>query len=500
MDDLYIIAWNPLVHSLSGVWKAFAAPYWPPDLGGQMYRPLPLASFAIDWAITRGHPALFHALNLLWHAAVAVIVTALALRSPSPNGTGGQGVRTPDGSGGQGVRTPDGMGGQQVKTAGLIAGLLFAVHPVHVEAIANVIGRGELMAALGVCIAVYAAVVKDSIGWSALALAGGLLSKENAIVGPGLIAWAWIVGIARPPRARILAHAGSWLAVLAVYLPLRAVVLDPYARLNATAPVFLGESFFDGRLTAVAALWDVLRLLLAPMTLRVDYSPAERTIVESMVDGRFLLGLACFALWAALLLLAWRRGRRTEAFGLGWIAIAFLPVANLLFSTGVLIAERTLYLPSVGLALAVGATLARLSPERLRLIVGVFVLAGAVRSALRVPVWRDDVSVTTSILEDSPRSYRGHARAAAIYQSHRRPEQALAELRTAMHTYDRDPTLFIAAADAAFTLGRSALADSMLARAEQLCFRCPGSYRTQALAARSRGDNAVADSLLARAP
>jgi hypothetical protein len=478
MDDLYIIAWNPLVHSLSGVWKAFAAPYWPPDLGGQMYRPLPLASFAIDWTITGGHPTWFHALNLLLHAAVAVVVTTLALRSPSPEGRGGQGVRA----------------------AGFIAGLLFAVHPVHVEAIANVIGRGELMAALGVCLAVYAAVVKDRIGWSALALAGGLLSKENAIVGPGLIAWAWIVGITRPPRARMLAYAGSWLAVLAVYLPLRAVVLAPYARLNATAPVFLGESFFDGRLTAVAALWDVLGLLIAPVTLRVDYSPAERTIVQSMLDGRFALGLACVALWAALLLVAWRKGRRVEAFGLGWIAIAFLPVANLLFSTGVLIAERTLYLPSVGLALALGATLASLSTERLRLIVGVLVLAGALRSALRVPVWRDDVSVTTSILEDSPRSYRGHARAAAIYQSHRRPEQALAELRTAMRTFDRDPTLFIAAADAAFTLGRPALADSMLARAEQLCFRCPGSYRTQALAARSRGDNAVADSLLARAP
>lgn len=469
MDDLYIIAWNPLVHSLGGVWQAFASPYWPPDLGGQMYRPLPLASFAIDWAITGGHPAWFHALNLLWHAAMAVVVAALARRWAG-------------------------------FAAGLVAGLLFAVHPVHVEAIANVIGRGELMAALGVCLAVYAAVVKDSIGWSALALAGGLLSKENAIVGPGLIAWAWIVGVARPPRARILAYAGSWLAVVAVYLPLRAVVLDPYARLNATAPVFLGESFFDGRLTAVAALWDVLRLLLAPVTLRVDYSPAERTIVHSMVDSRFVIGLACLALWGALLLFAWRRGRRVEALGLGWIAIAFLPVANLLFSTGVLIAERTLYLPSVGLALAVGATLARLSPERLRLIVGVVALMGAVRSALRVPVWRDDVSVTTSMLEDSPRSYRGHARAAAIYQSHRRPEQALAELRTAMRTYDRDPTLFIAAADAAFTLGRPALADSMLARAEQLCFRCPGSYRTQALAARSRGDHAVADSLLSRAP
>lgn len=469
MDDLYIIAWNPLVHSISGVWKAFAAPYWPPDLGGQMYRPLPLATYAIDWATAGGHPAWFHALNLLWHVAVTVIVAALA-------------------------RHWAGF------TAGLVAGLLFAVHPVHVEAIANVIGRGELMAALGVSLAVYAAVVKDSIGWSALALACGLLSKENAVVAPGLIAWAWIVGLRRPPRARLALYAGSWLVITVAYLAVRAVVLHPYARLHATAPAFIGESFLAGRVTALAELWDVLRLLIAPLTLRVDYSPAERTIVHSLMDGRFVLGLACFTLWAALLVAAWRRERRVEAFGLGWIAIAFFPVANLLFSTGVLMAERTLYLPSVGLALALGTTLSRLSPDRLRLAVGLLVLAGGIRSALRVPVWRDDVTVTMSMLEDSPRSYRGHARVAAIYQSHRQPERALAELRIAMRTYDRDPTLFIAGADAAFTLGRPALADSMIVRAEQLCFRCAGSYRTQALAARSRGDSAVADSLMARAP
>ena len=489
MDDLYIVAWNPLVHSISGVWRAFAAPYWPPDLGGQMYRPLPLATFALDWAIAGGHPTWFHALNLLWHAGVAVAVTALMLRLPSPEEPA---LSAAKGRGGQGVRTAG-------FTAGLVAGLLFAVHPVHVEAVANVIGRGELMAALGVCLAVYAAVVKDSIGWSALALAGGLLSKENAAVAPGLIAWAWIVGLSRPPRPRMLAYVGSWFAIVAVYVGLRATVLHPYERLHAIAPVFLGESFLAGRLTAIAALWDVLRLLVLPITLRVDYSPAERTIVHSLLDGRFVLGFACLALWAGLLVLAWRRERRVEAFGLGWIAIAFLPVANLLFSTGVLMAERTLYLPSVGVALALGAALSRLPSDRLRPVLAVLVLAGAIRSAVRVPVWRDDVSVTVSILEDSPKSYRGHARVAAVYQSHRQPERALAELRTAMRTYDRDPTLFIAGADAAFTLGQPRLADSMLVRAEQLCFRCAGSYRTQALAARSRGDSAVADSLMARA-
>lgn len=475
MDDLYIIAWNPLVHSIGGVVGAFTGPYWPPDLGGQMYRPLPLASFTLTWALVGGRPLLFHALNLLWHAGVAVAVAALALHTPSPEGRGGQGVRT-----------------------AIAAGLIFAVHPVHVEAIANVIGLGELIAAAGVCLAVYAAVVRQNVMLSGLGLLLGLLSKENAVVGPGLIGLAWIVGVSRPPRRRMLEFAASWVLIVGGYIAARAIVLHPYERLHAIAPVFLGESGLAGRLTAVAALADVVRLLVVPVTLRVDYSPAERTIVHSLVDGRFALGFLALVAWAGLLVLAWRKGRMLEAFGLGWIAVAFLPVSNLLFSTGVLLAERTLYLPSVGLALAAGAALARLPESRLRLILPLLVLAGGIRSALRVPVWRDDLAVTQSILVDSPESYRGPARMAMTYQSHRQPAQALGALREAARIYDRDPTLFIAAADAAITLGRPRFADTLLAQADRLCFPCPGYLRTQALAARSRGDSAVADSLLAR--
>jgi len=201
-----------------------------------------------------------------------------------------------------------------------------------------------------------------------------------------------------------------------------------------------------------------------------------------------------------LLVLAWRKGRKIEAFGLGWIAIAYLPISNVLFSTGVLLAERTLYLPSVGMALAAGAALARLPESRLRLIIPILVLAGGIRSGVRVPVWHDDFAVTQSILEDSPESYRGPARMAMIYQSHRQPARALVALQEAARIYDRDPTLFIAAADAAITMGRPRLADTLLAQADQLCVNCPGYLRTQALAARSRGDSAVADSLLARVP
>lgn len=466
MDDLYIIVWNPLVHSLDGIGRAFTNPYWPPDLGGKLYRPLAVASYALDGRIDDA--PWFHAVNLLWHAGASVAVTALARRWSG-------------------------------LSAAAVAGAIFAVHPLHVEAVANVIGRAELMAAVGACLAVYAALVKNSVPLCALALVAGLLSKENAAVAPGLIAWGWIIGFARPARGRMLVFLGSWVLILVAYLALRAAVLQPYARLHDVAPVFVGETGLAVRLTALAALADVARLLLFPLSLRVDYSPAERTIVHSVVDPRLLVGFLCLGIWATLLILAWRRGRRVEAFGLGWIAIAYLPVANILFPIGVLLAERTLYLPSAGIALAAGAALGRLSVERLRVVAALLLIAGGIRSALRVPVWRDDGAVTFSILTDSPDSYRGPARMAAIYQSHRQPERAMAALRIAARSFDRDPALYIAGADVAFTLHQPALADSLLARAEQLCRRCLGYYRTQALAARARGDSTVADSLLARA-
>lgn len=466
LDDVSIILHNPLVHSIDGVWRSFTSPYWPAELGGKMYRPLPVATFALD-AIFRS-TLFFHAVNLFWHAGASVAVAALARR----------------------------LAGDRVALA---AGLLFAVHPVHVEAVANVVGRAELMAALFAMLAVYAALTHRHPAWSIAAFAAGLLSKENAAVVPALVAFAWMLNIERPPRRRMLALAAGWVVVGLVYGAVRWQVLHPFGRTEALAPVFVGTGPVSVRLTAIGALADVLRLLVAPLDLRVEYTPLERTAITTPFDGRFLVGLAVLILWAALLVLAWRRGRRTEALGLGWIAIAFLPVANLLFPTGVLVAERTLYLPSAGLAIAVGALFAKLADRRYALVLATVVVLFAIRSLVRVPVWRDDRSVTLSILADSPDSYRGPARAGSMYQNARQPARALDAYRRSIALYPQDAAVFVAAADAAYTLGHTEVADTMLALANQTCFRCTGMLRVQARAARMRGDSAAADSLVAAA-
>ena len=466
LDDLPIILLNPLVHSWSGVWQAFTHSYWPVSAGGEFYRPLPIVTYTIDGNLTQGAPWLFHLVNVLWHAGVSVLVTLVARR-------------------------------WRGDVAGWISGLLFAVHPVHVEAVANIIGRAELMAALFTIASVYAALIWRSVAWSSVSLLAGILCKENAAVVPGLIILGWLLGLDRPPRTRMLAFVAAWAVTILVCFAARWGVLHGYMGRGDLAQ-FVGASAVTVRLTGVAELADVTRLLVFPLHLRVDYSPAERTSVITALDPRFLVGLVCLAVLVLLLVLAWRRGRRVEAFGLGWIAIAYLPAANILVPIGVLIAERALYLPSVGLALSAGAWLAALRPSYTRAVVAVLLVLGAVRTALRVPVWHDNTAVTQSMLDDSPRSYLGQQFAGALLLKAGQPGRALSFYRTAAAIFPYDPRNFLGAADAALAVKNRVVADSFFARADRLCGHCRMHYLTEADVARARGDSAVADTLLAR--
>jgi protein O-mannosyl-transferase len=466
LDDVSIIATNPWVHRWAELWQAFGQPYWPPWLGAAMYRPLPIATYALDWQTQS--VVWMHVANLLWHAGASVAVAAFLLRLTDSD------------------------------RAALLGGVVFAVHPLHVEAVANIVGRAELMAALFTVLSVYAALERDQLWWSLGALALGLLCKETAATVPALVAWGWMLGVGRPERRRMFAYAAGWGVVAVIYLGVRWTILHPYARMEHLAAVFIEASPLSVRLTTIAALTDVVRLLVFPLVLRVDYSPAERTLVTSPFDGRFLAGVFCFLVWAGLLVVAWRRGRRTEAFGLGWIAIAFLPVANLFFPTGVLVAERTLYLPSVGLALAVGAWLRQIPNRWYWSALGCVAVLGAVRTVLRVPVWWNSRTVALSVLEDSPNSFSGPARMIGIYLAEHQPAKALDAFRQSTAIFDRVPPVFLQGADAAFALGKPQLADSLLDRMEQLCDRCLYYYQYEAGTALARGDSAVAESLLVR--
>src|SRR5207245_10904557 len=191
-DDTFIILGSDLVKSSSGWWRAFASVYWPPAIGGGMYRPLTLATYVLDWHLDG--VVLFHAVNVLWHAVAALLVAVLTRRWAGD-------------------------------AAALVAGVVFAVHPVHVEAVANVVGRAELMAAVFTLLAVYAAVVRHSVAWSTACWILGLLSKETAAVAPALMAAAWVIRGERPAPRRFILFVGCWLGPGSAYAVAPELVL-----------------------------------------------------------------------------------------------------------------------------------------------------------------------------------------------------------------------------------------------------------------------------------
>src|SRR5512139_3639729 len=158
LDDVAQVRDNPAIRSLANVPTLFTRPYW--DLPGEqhgLYRPVTVASFAVNRAATGEAPAGYHAGNVALHALVAALAWFAFRRAGTRYGTA------------------------------FFGGLLFATHAVHVEAFANVTGRAELLAAAGVL----AAWIAHRKGRSALA-AGlwllAVLSKESAILAPALFA------------------------------------------------------------------------------------------------------------------------------------------------------------------------------------------------------------------------------------------------------------------------------------------------------------------------
>ena len=119
LDDLAIVVDNSRVHSLDHWARLFALPYWPPQYGASLYRPVVTLGYALQWSAGGGSPWVFHLCSVLLYAGLCVVMLALLLEMLRP-------------------------------IPAMVAASLFAVHPVHVEAVANVVGQSELLAALAV--------------------------------------------------------------------------------------------------------------------------------------------------------------------------------------------------------------------------------------------------------------------------------------------------------------------------------------------------------------
>jgi len=361
-DDQMEIVLNPLVQSLSHIPTLFRTTVWAGSgMETYLYRPLALVTYALNHAVSGLNPWSYHLVNVLLHALISLLVFRLGRRW-----------------------------GLSARAAG-VGGLLFALHPVHVEVVAAVFGRKDLLAALFTLAMV---LLHDTAarrgGWRmALPLAAyacAMLSKEVGVVGlPLVAAQDWFLTqdrarLARDGRRAIL-YVG-YVAVLLIYVLVRNGVTggvgvpETYYMDNplvgVTLPVRLA--------TALVVLGKGIALQILPIHLSPDYSYNAIPLVRSILDWRFLATLAGIALWSYWLHRSSADDRRRppepdssgtigEArrdrgprvpipsillLASAWYLVALLPSANLLVTVGTIFGERLLYLPSVALALLVG--------------------------------------------------------------------------------------------------------------------------------------------------
>src|SRR5438128_1996462 len=383
-DAHWIIEQRPLLADPPSVRALLLEPYWPRGFGGGVGRPAVLVSYALDQRIGRSARWL-HAVDVLWAALAAGLLALLATRLAGP-------------------------------AIGLATGLLFAVHPVHVEATASGVGRAELMAAAGYAASLLCAWRARTDGrWLIGVILGStfaIASKEHAATLPAAVLLAAagraaFVGEDWRRALRAALPAAAWATVpIVLYFVARPLVTGATFAAGGLAPGLKGLGPVDRAAAMLALSPEWWRLLFVPIHLSADYSPAQVAVATGL-SAAHLLGLAlpAAAAWAA-----WRLRHVTPgvAIGLAWAAITLAPVSNLLVPTEILIAERTLYLPSWGAALALasaGAALPWRRPVTAALLT-LLVLAGAARSVARASIWRDDDRWFAALQRDAPRSYR----------------------------------------------------------------------------------------------
>lgn len=425
LDDVRLIESNPAIVSLAHLPRLFLEPYW--NVAGEnygLYRPLTIVSLAINRAVFGAGPFGFHLVNVLLHAAVAALVW-LALR----------------------------RAGTRYGTA-LFGGLLFAVLPIHTEAVANVAGRAELLAALFVLGAWTAhrraneegaAAGRWQLGAALLYLAA-VLSNESAVLAPALfLADDLMRGRdAAPRRGRLLL---GYAAACAVMLGLRASAPGVHQSAAATIPLdnpAAAAGPWPGVLTAVWVQLKYALLCLAPRHLVSDYSFDAIPVARSLADPRVLGGMGFVAALVAAAAWGWNRSRPVALAALAWI-VFFLPSANLIFPTGTIMAERLAYLPSLGFCLAIGhlgasfaADEGRTKAARARLVVAVAFVAisgYAVRTWVRIPDWKSNLVLALADVATMPRSAKLQAGAGMFLAESGRAAEAEEHLRRAVAIY-----------------------------------------------------------------
>ncbi len=424
LDDGWAVVENPLVQGgLRNAVRILTSPYnyGGPGTTGGLFRPVTTLTYAVNYEIHARSPFGYHLVNLLLHVAASLLVLSLARRLAE--------ATMPD-------RAP---------WVALVAGLLFAVHPVHVEAVAPIVGRKELLSTVFTLGALLVAFSGRGAARSLGRLAGtvglgalGVLSNEGAAVLPLLYG---IVAVAVPGAAGIDAKGRRALLRAVTVSALLGLSLVPYLLLRGMprgvpleAQWLAGVPRSTVTYTTSRILAEYVRMLAFPGVLGTDFAYAARVQLIPQPGPVLFLSML---VWVPLVAgsLAMLRRFPLPSAGMLWTFGALLPVLHIL-PIGVLMAERLTYLSSAGFCIAAAALIGSL--HRTPLVVGaVFALVTVlgIRSTVRAADWSSDLALWESEVTKAPRDVVVNNNLAVAYSARGQYAKAVPVLQTAIQVH-----------------------------------------------------------------
>lgn len=349
-----VLIWDDIVFSLgdrlSGVSWAEVGDFFTQDVWASvghdtgLYRPLLQLSVSLDIVFFGKWKAGLHLVNILLHALTTIAVFGLIRQVL---------IKT---------AVPMAISTQ----VALLAAMVFAVHPVHTEVVNSVFNRSEILVTLFVAGGLwwFLSVVEQKpwMGWSVLSVIYllAMLSRETGIVLPGLT--VLVLWLTTPGDWRLRLHrclpVFSLLIPLAIYIGMRAHALDSPMTLDEmevqmscaeqqkqSIPV-LGMCADFGKILPASAVWfDGLKLMIWPDPLMTFHNKPD-------INEWFALAVQV-ALLVIAAVLALRKKSPGLLLGLMFFYLAILPASRIVGEASVdpHLAERYLYMPSVGIAI-----------------------------------------------------------------------------------------------------------------------------------------------------
>jgi protein O-mannosyl-transferase len=383
-------------------------------VAGGRYRPFTLVMFAIEYQIFGKSPFVGHFINVILFGLTCVLLYFLLLKLLNYR-------RSVDSE--QGIENSLWLNPALVA---FMAAVLFAAHPIHTEAVANIKGRDEIMTLLGSLAAVWFSLkafetddIKNYI-WAGILFFIGLLSKENAItfvVITPMIYWFFV----KTDIETIFKQTIPFAAAAILFIILRGSVIgnqfggeqlellnNPFLKLEGNN--YVPFSFAEKSATIIYTLGKYIQLLVVPHPLTHDYYPRHIGMM-SFGDWQVLLSVA---LYVGLLVLILRglKNRSLISFGSAFFLLTLSIVSNIVFPVGTNMAERFMFMPSLGFCLILAVLLAKLgdkgqelaiSRSGLGVFLGIVILFG-LKTVTRNPAWQDNYTIFTTDIETSPNS------------------------------------------------------------------------------------------------